>query len=357
MTPDSSKRPEEGSPQVTAKDVARAAGVSTQLVSAILHGSRGSTRFSEAARERVLAAAAQLGFQPNVLGRSLRSKRSFLIGVLNWKHNGWLASALLQGIQTELASAGLTPLFLSHADAAEETKNLQTLSLRHVDAIITAPCRQNATLYTTLNASGTPIVELFDDFLSSAGIPNVLQDMEALGYLATRHLTGLGHRDIALLTHDEYRTRRDAREHWEGYLRAMTEAGLKERIVTHSLERFVVGAPPSWYACTAEVEEIMLGKDHPTAAVCYDSHHAGYLIHAAQRRGLPMPATLSQVGFHDWDICTITTPGITTLEMDAVLIGREAARLVMARLSGHPAPSIRIPPLFIERGSTSQAPR
>lgn len=339
--------------RVTAKDVARVAGVSAQVASAVFSGKAGNTRFGEAAKARVLAAAEELGFQPGMLGRSLRANRSFLVGILDWDDHAWMTPGLLRGIQCGLREAGLTPLFLSQADAHEELENLHTLRLRQVDAVMVSPW-QNQEAYVDLKESGVPVVEIFSNALAGNGIPHSNQDMALVGYQATRHLLDLGHRDIALLTHCRYRKNWDAHAQWQGYCRAMVEAGLSQRVVSHSLKRFVLGKAGSWYGCTAEVEEEMLGKGRPTAAVCYDCWHAVYLIEAAARRGLRMPETLSLVGYHDWDICETTTPAITTLEIDPFAMGLAAARQAVSLLSGHPADHVLIPPRFIERASATR---
>jgi len=342
--------------KITGRDVARVAGVSAQVVSAVFGRQAGNTRFSEAAKARVLAAAEELGFQPCMLGRSLRANRSFLVGVLDWDDHAWMTPSLLRGIQCGLREAGLTPLFLSQADEAEEAENLHALRRRQVDAFIVVP-RQREPAYLELKNSGIPVVEIFNNILAGDGIPHTCQDMTSVGYMATRHLIGLGHRDIALLTHCRYRENWDARDHWLGYCRALAEAGLPERVVAHSLDRFVLGKVGSWHACTAEVEEKMLGRKRPTAAVCYDCWHAVYLIEAAARRRLRMPEALSLVGYHDWDICETITPAITTLEIDPLAMGHAAARQVVGLLTGRPVDNIQIPPRFIERTSTSQAPQ
>lgn len=342
--------------KLTIKDVAQAAGVSYQLVSAVLGGRESTIRFSEATKAKVLAAAESLGFRPNILARSFQANRSFLVGLLACHENNFLFSDLVRGVQESLAAAGMTPLFLSHKTPAEELANLHLLQERRVDAIITSSYGQDAGAYAKLVQAGLPVVELFNFRFAKLGIPCVRQDMVAAGEMATRHLLGLGHRRIALLTHERYRQNFDAADQWRGYREALKGFGLKPKVFAHSLACYQPGRVLYWYHGAKEIAGEVLGSQRPTAIVCYDCAHVQALVEEARHQDIRIPADLSLVGYQDWDICETTSPRITTLRVDPFKMGQSAAAAVLAQLRGDTISSTLVKPDFILRDSTGPAP-
>jgi LacI family transcriptional regulator len=341
--------------KITIKDVAKEAGVSYQLVSAVLGGRESTIRFSAATKAKVLAAAARLGFRPSILARSFQANRSFLVGILVCHEQNFLLSDLIRGIQETLQPEGITPLFLSHKTPAEEATNLHLLQERRVDAVITNSYGGDPETYARLVKAGVPVVELFNYQFAKLGIPHVRQDMAAVGYEATRHLLELGHRRIALLTHERYKKHFDADDQWRGYCQALKEAGLKPQVFTHSLACYMPGRVLYWYHGAKEIADQVLGPQRPTAIVCYDCAHVQALIEEADPRGIRVPKDLSLVGYQDWDICETTTPRITTLLVDPFKMGQAAAATILAQLRGETAGNTLVKPDFIHRASTGPA--
>ncbi len=352
------------SSKVTLQDVAQEAGVSNPLVSAILSGRRSTVCYSDKTKAKVEAAARRMGFRHCILAQSFRANRSFFVGVLQPTVYHWFSAHLLRGIQQELALAGLTPIFLSQADGKEEEKNLDVLEGRQVEAILTGTMGQCSSRYGALVKAGIPVIQIQDDVLAKVGVPHIKCDYDMAGYEAARHLIGLGHRRIALLTHTQYKANWDAHDQWHGYGRAMREAGLKPMVVAHGLDRFVVGDRYSFYHCVEEVMDALLGPvdapkrkalagpDLPTGVVCYASGQALALLDGARARGIRVPEDFSVVGFLDLGNRNITTPALTTVDVNAFELGRAAARAAMDLLAKKPADLRAISPHFILRGST-----
>jgi len=346
------------STRVTLKNVAAKAGVSNQLVSAVFSGRASSVRFSEATRRKVLEAAAQLGYRPNILAQSFRGKRSFLVGVLNRVDHGWMSDQMLRGIQEVLVRSGLTPLLLTYQRHEDEERNLDEFLRRQVDGMIVnagADAGSRAT-YVRCRQAGVPMVQVMDNSLAEFGVPNVRTDLTGMGRVATRHLLGLGPRRVAHLTHDQYLEHRDSREQFLGYREAMVAAGLKPRVYTHSLARYRVGEPVSFYDCAGEGVVRLLASSLPTAVVCYECYGAFRLIEMASSRGLRVPADLAVIGGNDLDVCQIAKPRISTMRINTHGIGEAAGEEIIRMLDDHPGVDRLIPAELVVRGSSVPEP-
>ncbi len=338
--------------RVTLKDVATKAGVSNQLVSAVFSGRASSVRYSEATRQKVLGAAGDLGFQPNILAQSFRGGRSFLIGVLNRVDHGWMSDQMLRGIQEVLVMAELTPLLLTYQRDEGEERNLIEFARRQVEGLIVNVGPAKHERYRRMKQAGFPVLQLIDNSLAKFGIPNVMSDLVGAGAAATRHLLELGHRRIAHLTHARYLRNRDAHERYLGYEQAMRQAGLPLQVFTHSLDQYRSGDPSSFYDCAAEAMDAVLAPPGPTAVVCYECFEAFRLIEAATARGLAVPGDLAVVGSNDLDICKIAKPMMSTLRIGEYEIGKAAAEEMVNMLGGQTGHDCLIQTELVARGSS-----
>ncbi len=347
--------------KITLKDVAKAAGVSHQLVSAVLSGRESTIRYSQVTKAKVEAAAKRMGFNHCILAQSFKANRSFLVGVMIPRFQNHVQDDALTGLQDVLVPHGLTPLFLSYQTVDEEETALHIFLQRQVDAVLVSCQTPSLPAYAQLVEKKIPMVELFNRLLAPAGVPSVYQNMEQNGYEGTQHLLGLGHRRIALVTHDRYRDPRhwDAGDHHQGYVRAMREAGLKPKVIAHSLDRFVLGRASSFYQCTEEIIDQALAGGRPTALVCYTSMQAFPLLAAAKARGIHVPRELSILGTDQFpEISNLFSPQLTTMGAPVTKLARAAAELVLAQLRGEPAvKKSLVPPELSPGGSTAVAPK
>lgn len=346
------------SSRVTLKNVAAKAGVSNQLVSAVFSGRASSVRFSEATRRKVLEAAAQLGYRPNILAQSFRGRRSFLVGVLNRVDHGWMSDQMLRGIQEVLVCSGLTPLLLTYQRHEDEERNLDEFLRRQVDGMIVnaGVAADSRARYVRCLQAGVPMVQVMDNSLAEFGVPNVRTDLTGMGHAATRHMLELGHRRVAHLTHEHYLEHRDSREQYCGYREAMAAAGLEPMVYTHSLARYRIGEPVSFYDCAGEGVARLLASTLPTAVVCYECYEAFRLIEMAAIRGLRVPADLAVIGGNDLDVCQIAKPRISTMRINTHGIGEAAAEEIIRMLDGRPGVDRLIPADLVVRGSSLPEP-
>jgi DNA-binding LacI/PurR family transcriptional regulator len=349
---------------VTIREVAHEAGVSAATVSRILTGHRAEV-FPEATRRRIEEAARRMGYRPNLAARSLQTQRSFLIGVLINASNSTIATDFLRGVQIVLATGDYSPVVFSHADCAEQDQCLRRCADRRVDGLIINAMHDtqgsfDMAHFESLLPAELPVIEVFGRFL--AGVPSINIDNEATGRMATRHLLDLGHRRIAMLTHDRYLLGKgkraaahfDAWDRYCGYETAMQSAGLEPLVVTHPIsgeidvtEQFVEGGRTA-------LDLLLAHADRPTAVVCYNDFETYGLVRRARELGFFLPERLSAVGFGDMDHSRIMAPALTTIPVPAFEVGRRAAQALLDRIEDRRVESALIESELAVRESTAR---
>lgn len=306
-------------PRTTIADVARVAGVSKATVSRVLAGQTKYVR--EETRQRVLTAISELEYHPSSAARSLKSKRSFTLGIVGYGLEYFGPSCTLSGVEQEASTLGYTVLL--HLIRQPETNNvdqlLRKMQSRYVDGVIWAVPEigsNHVWLKSKTLGLAVPIV-----FLSMEPHPDlfvVSVDNYSGGLLATRHLITQGCRNIGLITGplDWW----EARQRKRGWQEALESAGLPTR------DSFAVEG--NWLAASGEYSLTQLLTKHPEidgVFVCNDRMALGAL-RAAQRLGRRVPEDLAMVGFDDTPDAAYFYPPLTTVRQDMVELGRRAVR-------------------------------
>jgi len=248
---------------VTLEHVAKRANVSASTVSLILNGK--GMRYRLETRERVLEAARELDYRPNVSAIGLRQSRSLLLGVLLSRVNAPLASAFFEGIQTAAMREKYAPLTFACGSAQSEDQALTIAADRRVDAFIinsadTTSSPANLARLTDLASSAKPVVEVFGQRIP--GVARVNVDFESAGYRATRRMLEMGLTRVGFLNSNEVsRGKADDPLYWyarlmqRGYCRAVEESGREPVLieVPRSFEQLLATTPriPDWLACDA----------------------------------------------------------------------------------------------------------
>ncbi len=185
-------------PAVTLKDVARQAGVHPATASRALNP---ETRLlvSEDTASRVLAAATQLGYRPNAVARSLRTRRSHTVGVLIPDLNNPLFPPIVRGLEDRLDEHGYVALLgNTDGDDARERRVFDQMRARHVDGYVLATAHLRNPLLDDAVRAGVPVV-LMNRIAADYSFPSVTVDNERGVTMAVSHLTSLGHRAIACI--------------------------------------------------------------------------------------------------------------------------------------------------------------
>ena len=347
--------PEKARPNLAA--VAALAGVSPSTASLAFSG---SGPVSAATRTRVLAAAAQLDYAgPDPRAQSLRRGRSGIIGVviedrLRDAFRDPMNIAMLDGIADETGSLGAGLLLLTeNGEGAASIRNAP------VDAVVLIGCSTSfAAQVAIFRQRGIALVaieaEPMDDVLA------IDLDNRQASHTLARHLAGLGHRRVAMvsLPLDAARTRGPLTEE---AIEAATGYTARERI--RGVREVFAGSSGVSAAVSSIEEGLVAGLElladpgtRPSAVIAQSDLLAVGVIRAAEQLGLAVPADLSIVGFDGVKLDGLAPYDLTTMVQPAVEKGRAAGRAVIALLSGEHPQAVSFSSRF-HRGTTTAPPR
>jgi LacI family transcriptional regulator len=327
--------------------VAHRAGVAISTVSKVFCG-RGEVL--PAFRARVLAAAADLGYQPNTIAHSLRRGATHLIGFVAADLSDPFSAEIIAGAEYVLRPAGYPLLVMSsNHDPESDAANVRHLNSRRVDAILVSPSREDDQgLLAALAEFDGAIVALESDLGSHLPVDAVCADHRHGMREAVEYLIGRGHRRIAALTGPE--VRRSGRERLAGLIEALRANGLEERALPVSTEHRADRAE-------AEVLALLDIAVPPTALLAGGLALLIGTLRALDRRGLSIGRDVALVGWDDGPLAELSHPPIAVVDRDPRGLGAAAATLALKRL-GHggvhydePAQVEVRPVRFIKRAS------
>jgi LacI family transcriptional regulator len=348
--------------QVTMDDVAEKAGVSRSAVTAAFSERASTAGIARETRLRILDAAKELGYWPNILSRSFIKQQSFLIGMLGREAFFLFAMQTIKGIEDVLEPTDYSLLTVYNGDWAEDqAKHLRKSVSRRVDAIIIVgapeePDGPNHHTVRQLQERGVPIVQLYRRMYPN--VPVVMMDDEATGYLATRHLVEQGHQRIAHVTHEGYLDEElpgkyaDAFARYRGYRRAMEEAGLRPRALPFARRRYGLGENDYADECKTVARELAFGKQGFTAATTFNDYVVIGLIHCLDAMGVSVPRDISLVGYDNVEAGNLIRPSVTTVKPTLTELGRSAAEKILALLDGQAVEDTVFAPQLVVRQST-----
>lgn len=331
---------ERASRPATLADVAREAGISVSTASRALSG-RGYV--GPATRARLLAAADRLGYVPNASARTLKQRKSRVIGVVVSDLRNQFYARLATGIEQTLRAADYQMVLLSdNSDAEEEVAGARTFVAMRAPGVILTPVGQDAT--ALLARHGTAIVEL-DRRLAHVPCDAVVIDNEHAARDAMEHLLRLGHRRVGLLVIDTEWTTDAGR--LAGYLAAHEQAGIAVD------ERLIVRVAPDFRDADRRIAAL-LDLAAPTAIFAANNVLAEQAWRVLRERGVRLPADLSLVGFDDVPWMTLVEPAITVVAQPTITMGQRAAALMLRRLADPECePAVEtLKPSLVVRGST-----
>jgi LacI family transcriptional regulator len=334
----------------TLRDVAALAGVHPATASRALNpATKGMTSADTA--QRVLRAAAELGYRPNAVARSLRTARSSSIGVVVPDLTNPLFPPIVRGIEAALSPHGYVLLIVNtDNNLAQEAQLVASLRARSVDGLILATARLSHPLIETLAAGDLPVV-LVNRRHEGLPLPCVVPDDAAGIQLAVAHLAGRGHRRIAHIAGPQNTSTGVAR--LRGFRAAMAGHGL-------AADDALVAGCGSWSEAEgARALRDLLDSGVPFSAViagndmlalgCYD---------VLGERGIRCPADLSVVGFNDMPFVDKVAPALTTVHIPHHDLGAEAARLLLGQMADfrREERSVLLPVTLAVRESTGPPP-
>ncbi len=313
-------RPPARARPVTMRDIATATGVSRSTVSRILNDAPLTVPIAARTRERVLAAARDVGYRPNPFARALHGAPTMLLGAIVRDITDPFFAGAIEAVSAEARTLGYNiVLGHAHAEATEAYALAAMLEARQCDAILLlGDMGDQPRLLDDLRDTHVPVVALWQGSELDL-IPGVSVDNRSGIATAIGHLSALGHRRIAFIGG---RLLGDIRERQAAYTEAMADL-LGE--VPPGYIQHVANKPGDGEAA---LRALMRLSPRPTAIVASTDVLAIGVLRGALVLGIRVPEELSVVGFDDIPMATFTVPALTTVRMPMAKMA--AAAIAMA---------------------------
>ncbi|MFD5269539.1 LacI family DNA-binding transcriptional regulator [Streptomyces sp. NPDC058335] len=335
-------------PRVTIKDVAARAGVSKGAVSLAFNHKPG---LSEATRDRIFAAARELGWEPNLTARSLSSSRVDVVGLAICRPARMLGlepfyMEFVSGVESVLTEHSCS-LLLRLVRTVDEEVGLQEAWWRgrQTGGAILVDFRADDPRVPAVERLGMPVVAVGHPSLTGSLVSVWTDDATAVKE-AVRYLAALGHRRIArvggaaALGHTTIRTAA-----FDEAARILGLAGARQVATDYSGE---AGARATRSMLTAAP------PDRPTAIVYDNDIMAVAGLSVAAEMGLSVPRDVSLLAWDDSQLCRLTHPTLSAMSHDVHGFGAEAARTLFGLITGDGPGTHQVPtPVLTPRASTA----
>ena len=331
------------------KDIALRAGVSIMTVSKAL---RNEPDISVATKARIRALAAEMGYTPDSLAQSLRTRRSKLLGLVISAVTNPMFARTMMAIEEQAHELGYDLAFAQSLNRPEREQTvIHHLLSRRVEGLFIAPVYRfdpRAPVYEELRKRGTPVVLLGHRAPFCQDFANVETDDIAASLAATKHLLDLGHRRIAFFAGPPAVP--SAQERLEGHRRALREANLEldDRLIFNAGSTIEEG----------EKAALQMLNESPgaTAIQAVNDLVAIGAANVLLNQALVIPRDMSIVGFGNVLVSEHFRVPLTTIRQPKFRLGTAAMELMLRQLRGQPAGSRRLPAELIIRQSTAPPP-
>lgn len=328
-------------------DVARRAGVSIATASRVLNGS--AHPVSAPTRERVLAAADQLGYAPSALARALVTKRSRIVGVIVNDIVDPYFAEVARGVEDVAGRGGyLTMVCNADRHTGAEREYLSVLRDYNAEGVIfagsgTAGDPENASLARAVAQAQERSIDVVALAPRDFAGTSITVDNRAAGYDIVDHLLALGHRRVALVRGPEGLLSAD--ERIDGCLAALADHGLEPAAVYDGDFTFDSGQ--------AAALRVLAAAKPPDAIVAANDETAIGALTALRLGGIDVPGTISVAGVGDTRIARFLD--LTTVSIPTYELGATAARRILAADRSHDGTRTVLPHRLVPRRTT--APR
>lgn len=331
---------------VTLKDVAELAGVSRSAVSRTF--TEGAS-VSQKMRRKVEKAAAELGYSPNFLARSLTTRRTKLIGLVSNNFHNPIFLEVFDLFTRGLQDRGLRPLLVNLSDETDPVNSVRMLRQYSVDGVVVASSTLPPGFAKAFRDAGVPVVHSFGRHTTAPQVPVVGIDNIECGRMAAREFVARGYRSVAFLGGPEQATSTQDRL-----------AGFSEEMERHP-EISVSHSFADDYSFEAGRKEMLrlLGEGATTEAYfCGDDVLSIGVLSAIEDKGLSSPENIGVIGLNDMEIAGWENINLTTIRQPIRQIIRSSVELMEAMLEEPDRyPEARLfPCTIVERGTLRPRP-
>lgn len=304
---------------VRIQEVARRAKVSSATVSRVLSN---KPHVREELKERVLRVVQDMGYEPNRVARSLRVQRSSVIGLIISDVRNSFFQQLARAVE-DIAYQNGYAVFLCNSDEDPEKESLYVNVLRaeRVAGVIMSPTRETTNACKSLLAAGIPVIAI-DRSVLGTSLDSVLTDNSEATYKLIRHLIKQGHTRIGGVFSDLGIT--TGRERFEGYKRALREAGLP---LDETLVRTGLPMDADGYRLAKSLLE---STSRPTALFAGSKLLSYGALHAIYDLGFKIPGDIAFASFDKLDWMP-ALPAMSYAEQPAYDLGKTATQLLLKR--------------------------
>ncbi|MGM0368189.1 MAG: LacI family DNA-binding transcriptional regulator [Actinomycetota bacterium] len=329
------------------KDIAREAGVAISTVSNVINKKGIVTAKT---RKKVSKAIDKLGYRPNIIARSLRTRSTNTIGVILQDISNPFGSHVIKGMEEVARKRGyILILGCTFYDKEEEERQVHTLLDQFVDGLIFISGYNNESFVEKIYNRGIPLVSA-DRELKNKGIPSVLIDNKEATQKAVDYLCKYGHRDIGYITFNlEEQT--TTKNRYLGYIEGLKKNNLEvkeEYIIMDDYMRL-----KETEGTYEVVKSYIKNNKMPSAFITLSDVNAYGLIKALKEEDLRVPQDVSVVGFDNVYFSNFLDPGLTTIKQPKKLMGQKAMNLLIdiVERKDIKTKNILLPTTLIERDS------
>ena len=308
---------------VSLTNVAEIAGVSIATASRILNGVDYPVK--DRTRQKVLKAAKELGYRPNLIARSLRLEQTHTIGIIVENILSPFIPPIIRGIQERLRQNDYFCITLnSNWDPAIETEAIERLDMRQIDGIIfiESYLRSSDQVSALIDKPHLFVHRLFN----SLGDNSIVPDDRYGARIAVKHLIELGHRRIAFI---------NGPEDWDAATNRL--AGYQEELAAWKIAfdpTLVKQGDWQVQSGYAAAQQWLATRKRPTAVFAANDLMALGVTYAAQELGLKIPEDIAVVGYDDRDFAGFVRPALTTVQMPSEKMGHIAAESLLSLIRG-----------------------
>jgi DNA-binding LacI/PurR family transcriptional regulator len=329
---------------ITLQDVAARAGVSKSAVSrTFTPGASVSAR----TRAKVEAAAAELGYSPNVLASSLTTGRTTLVGLISNNFTNPYFLQIFDHFTRALQQAGLRPLLINLSSQDDADRSLAMLRQYNVDGVIVASSTLPPGFAAEFQKAGIPVVHAFGWSSTEPRTARVSIDNRKAGQLAAHTLLARGYRRVGFLGGPEHAATTGDR--LDGFRQALAAAGV--------LPAVHYAADYAYAAGQAAMRDALTRHPDTEAWFCGDDVIAIGALDAARANGLSVPGDIGLIGLNDMEMAGWDRIALTTIRQPLARIVAESIALIRRRIKDpdDPPEMILLPCTLVERG-TLRAP-